>query len=105
MAVNLKYNLVSHIFELGIFHHALKRDSKLPYSTHSGLVGCLPAPNIFPSANEFTKGKMFCNTCVFTLKNIISSINSIRLKYSLLSYAVIFIYAFLRGGCDTLHFW
>ena len=31
-----------------------------PYSRHSGPVGCLPAPNIFPSAKEtFAKGKCF----------------------------------------------
>ena len=33
-----------------------------PYSPHSGPVGCLPAPNIFPLAKEtFAKGKMFWN--------------------------------------------
>ena len=32
-----------------------------PYSPHSGLVGYLPAPNIFHLANEFAKGKMFWN--------------------------------------------
>ena len=33
-----------------------------PYSPHSGPVGCLPAPNIFPLAKEtFPKGKMFWN--------------------------------------------
>ena len=33
-----------------------------PYSPHSGPVGCLPAPNIFPLAKEtFAKGKMFGN--------------------------------------------
>ena len=32
------------------------------YSPHSGPVGCLPAPNIFPLAKEtFAKGKMFWN--------------------------------------------
>ena len=31
------------------------------YFPHLGPVGCLPAPNIFPSANEFAKGKMFWN--------------------------------------------
>ena len=33
-----------------------------PYSPHSGPVGCLPAPNIFPLAKEtFANGKMFWN--------------------------------------------
>ena len=33
-----------------------------PYSAHSGPVGCLPAPSIFPLAKEtFAKGKMFWN--------------------------------------------
>ena len=33
-----------------------------PYSSHSGPVGFLPAPNIFPLAKEtFAKGKMFWN--------------------------------------------
>ena len=34
-----------------------------PYSPHLGpVVGCLPAPNIFPLAKEtFAKGKMFWN--------------------------------------------
>ena len=32
-----------------------------PYSPHSGSVGFLPAPTIFHLANEFAKGKMFCN--------------------------------------------
>ena len=31
-------------------------------SPHSGLVGCQPASNIFPLANEFAKGKMFFGT-------------------------------------------
>ena len=31
-----------------------------PYSPHSGPVGCLPAPNIFPLEKEtFAQGKMF----------------------------------------------
>ena len=35
---------------------------KCPYSRHSGPVGCLPAPNIFPLAKEtLAKGKMFWN--------------------------------------------
>ena len=35
---------------------------KCPYSPHSGPVGCLPAPNIFPLAKEtFAKEKMFWN--------------------------------------------
>ena len=35
---------------------------KCIYSRHSGPVGCLPALNIFPLANEtFAKGKMFWN--------------------------------------------
>ena len=35
---------------------------KCPYSRHSGPVGCLPAPNIFPLAKKtFAKGKMFWN--------------------------------------------
>ena len=35
---------------------------KCTYSRHSGPVGCLPAPNIFPLAKEtFAKGKMFWN--------------------------------------------
>ena len=58
VAVNSKYSLVSHTFELGIFNDADKRESKM---YHSGLVGCLPAPNIFHLANEFAKGKMFWN--------------------------------------------
>ena len=33
-----------------------------PYSPQMGLVGCLPAPNIFPLAKEtFAKGKMLWN--------------------------------------------
>ena len=37
-----------------------------PYSPHSGPVGCLPAPNIFPLAKEtFAKGKMFWNFHLF----------------------------------------
>ena len=32
-----------------------------PYFPHLGPVGCLPAPNIFPSANKFARGKMFWN--------------------------------------------
>ena len=33
-----------------------------PYSPQTGPVGCLSAPNIFPSAKEtFAKGKMFWN--------------------------------------------
>ena len=32
-----------------------------PYCPHLGVVGCLPAPNIFHLANEFAKGKMFLN--------------------------------------------
>ena len=33
-----------------------------PNSRHSGPVGCLPAPNIFPLAKEtYAKGKMFWN--------------------------------------------
>ena len=35
---------------------------KCTYSPHSGPVGRLPAPNIFPLAKEtFAKGKMFWN--------------------------------------------
>ena len=30
-----------------------------PYFPHLGPVGGMPAPNIFPPANEFAKGKMF----------------------------------------------
>ena len=36
-------------------------NQKCIHSPHSGPVGCLPAPNIFHLANEFAKGKMFCN--------------------------------------------
>ena len=37
-------------------------NNKCIYSRHSGPVGCLPAPNIFPLAKEtFAKGKMFWN--------------------------------------------
>ena len=36
-------------------------NKKCPYSTHSGPVGCLPAPNIFRLGNQFAKGKMFWN--------------------------------------------
>ena len=35
---------------------------KCTYFPHSGPVGCLPVPNIFPLAKEtFAKGKMFWN--------------------------------------------
>ena len=35
---------------------------KCPYYAHSGPVGYLPVPNIFPLAKEtFAKGKMFRN--------------------------------------------
>ena len=33
-------------------------------SPHSGIVGCQPAPIIFPLANEFAKGKMFWNLVI-----------------------------------------
>ena len=43
---------------------------KCPYSRHSGPVGCLPAPNIFPLAKEtFAKGKMFWNLNIKLLLN------------------------------------
>ena len=56
VAVNSKYSLVSHIFELGIFNDLSKS------CIHLGPVGCLPTPNIFPLAKEtFAKAKMFWN--------------------------------------------
>ena len=43
---------------------------KCPYSRHSGPVGCLPAPNIFPLAKEtFAEGKMFWNPFKFALSH------------------------------------
>ena len=60
VAVNSKYSLISHIFELGIFKHVQKRDPKI-YFPHSGPIGCQPATNIFSLENEFAKGKIFWN--------------------------------------------
>ena len=65
VAVNSKYSLVSHIYELGIFNDALTHTHQsCPHSRHAGPEGCLPAssPNIFPLAKEnFAKEKMFWN--------------------------------------------
>ena len=42
---------------------------KCPFSPHSGPVGCVPAPNIFPLAKKtFAKGKMFWTKKIQELK-------------------------------------
>ena len=41
-----------------------------PFSRHSGLVVCLPAPNIFHLANEFDKRKMFWSAYYKQLKEV-----------------------------------
>ena len=51
------------------------------YSRHSGPVGCLPAPNIFPLAKEtFAKEKMFWNL-EFTIHDMCETqLNSILMS-------------------------
>ena len=62
VAVNSKYSLVLHIFELGIFNRAPRHHTKYLKTPHSGPIGCQPAPHIFPLAKEdFAKEKMFWN--------------------------------------------
>ena len=60
VAVISKYSLVSHA-SLGFLMTRTDPTQKCTFSPHSGPVGCLPAPNSFHLANEFAKGKMFCN--------------------------------------------
>ena len=61
VAVNSKYNQVSHILELRIFDDALKRDTKMYLFSPLGSRRVPTAPNIFHFANESAKGKMFWN--------------------------------------------
>ena len=59
--VNSKYSLISHNLSLVYLMTLTSTTQKCPNYLHLGLVGCRPAPIIFPLANEFDKGKMFWN--------------------------------------------
>ena len=73
-----------------MFNDACKPLKKCTYSPHSGLVGCLPVPNIYHLANEFTKGKMFwtipphCHAHLYRKRHTNNTTKSNLLRDSLL---------------------
>ena len=64
-AFNSKYGPISHILSLGYCMTRTSTNKECINTRHSGPVRCQTAPNIFLSAYEFAKGKMFWNNFQF----------------------------------------